>query len=339
MESPQFISLIVCTYRRPSQVRSLLRSIVEQTRQPDEILVVDASTDGETDETVRSFRDDDRFQDLKYYRVTAEDRGLTRQRNYGIARARGDIIAFLDDDTILEASYFEETIACFDRHPDAVGVGGYIANEVKWSPANGRAAGLSLFRWGEWERREDFRWRLRKLLGLTSPLPPGWMPPSGHGRPIGFLPGDGKDYQVEFIMGGASAWKAKILGTHRFSAFFEGYGLYEDMDFCVRAVCDGPIFVCTRARLDHFHAEAGRPNYFRYGEMVVRNGWVVWRRRWPQPGLVDRTKWWSITLLLAMCRLADTRGPSKLDGLKEAAGRLCGAAQVIWRDPEREERQ
>jgi GT2 family glycosyltransferase len=328
MESPLFISLIVCTYRRPSQVRSLLQSIVEQTRQPDEILIVDASTDDETEAIVNSFRDDGRFQDLRYYRVTAEDRGLTRQRNYGIARARGDTIAFLDDDTILEPTYFEEIIACFNRHPDAVGVGGYIANEVKWSPANGRTAGLSVFRWGEWERREDFRWRLRKLFKLVSPLPPGWMPASGHGRPIGFLPADGNDYRVEFFMGGAAVWTCKIFARHHFSVEFDGYGLYEDMDFCLRAAKDDQLYLCTRARLSHHHAPSGRPRRFRYGTMVVRNGWSVWKERWPNPSLADRFRWWCVTLLLASCRMADFRDP-RFQGVEEALGRFYGAMQVL----------
>jgi GT2 family glycosyltransferase len=190
-----------------------------------------------------------------------------------------------------------------------------------------------MFRAGGWERREDYRWRLRKMLGLDSPLLPGKIPAGGHGRPVGFLPPDGEDYQVECLMGGAAAWRRDVFARHQFSHYFEGYGLYEDMDFCIRASSDGPLYVNTRARLAHHHAATSRPNNFRYGEMVVRNGWFVWRRRWPQPGMSDRARWWAVTLLLALCRLADLRGTSKLHGPSEAFGRLYGAARVLWKSP------
>ena len=63
-------------------------------------------------------------------------------------------MAFLDDDTIPEPGYFAEILACFERHPEAVAVAGHITNEVEWTAANGKPASLSVFRCGEWERRE-----------------------------------------------------------------------------------------------------------------------------------------------------------------------------------------
>lgn len=333
-EGTRTLSLIVCTYRRPVQMRTLLPSVLEQTRQPDEILIVDASPDSETEEAVTQIREGT-DQRIKYYRVAAEDRGLTRQRNYGIARARGEIIAFLDDDTIPEPDYFAELLACFDRQPGSLGVGGYIVNEVQWDRvASGSPQSSAVFRSGEWQRREDYRWRLRNLLRLASPLSPGWMPPSGHSRPVGFLPPDGKDYRVEFVMGCALAWKREVFERHKFSHYFEGYGLYEDMDFCIRATRDGALHVCTRARLIHEHAPSGRPNSFRYGEMVTRNGWFVWRRRWPQPSWPDRMRWWGTTVLLALCRLGDAvRGPMRGDAMAEALGRFWGMTRLLGRKP------
>lgn len=332
------LSLIVCTLGRPQQISSLLDSVLNQTRPPDEIIIVDASADDETKDVVTRIQNDTADQSLRYFRVAERDRGLTRQRNYGIQRANGNIVAFLDDDTIPEPDYFAELVACFDRHPNAIGVGGYIVNEIPWRRATpSDKSSRAIFRAGEWVRREDYRWRLRKMLGLASPLSPGKTPPFGHGRPIGFLPPDGADYEVEFVMGGASSWRSDVLASHEFSHFFEGYGLYEDMDFCIRASSDGPLFVNTRARLAHHHAGPSRPNKFRYGEMVVRNGWFVWRRRWPRPRPADRARWWWITLLLAFCRLLDVRGPSKLDGFREALGRFYGAARVLVSNPRENE--
>jgi GT2 family glycosyltransferase len=324
------VSLVICTYQRPNEIQQLLKTVAVQTVPPDEIIVVDGSLDTKTEIVI--CRSPEIIQNrLIYFHVQENERGLTRQRNVGIKHAKGDIIAFLDDDTVPRNEYFEEILACFQRHPDAVGVGGLITNETNWMPADKKKGNsLGTFRWGEWERRDDFRWRLRKLLFLDSPLAPGWMPPFGHGRPSNYPP-DGNDYQVEFVMGGASAWRRTIFDTCRFSIYFDGYGLYEDLDFCIRASRNGSIYLCTRAQLEHHHAPGGRPNLFRYGKMVIRNGWYVWRQRWPYPPFIVKVKWWLVTLLLVFLRLIDFRNA----GYQEAMGRFWGMLTLWFDKPER----
>jgi GT2 family glycosyltransferase len=328
------LTLIICTYCRPQPVKDLLASVQQQTRLPDETLIIDASPDDFTEQVVAEFQRANTIQALSYYQAPPEHRGLTRQRNYGIARVTGAIIAFLDDDTILEVDYFEQLLACFERHPEAAGVGGYITNGTAWkSVGSGAGRRLSVYRWEEWEKPDDFRNRLRRVLGLDSPLPPGWMPPFGHGRSVNYPP-NGKEYAVEFIMGGASAWRSEIFARHHFSTFFEGYGLYEDLDFCVRVAREAPLFLCTRARLAHYHAAPGRPNRFHYGQMVVQNGWFVWRRRWPAPGWPNRFRWWAITILLTLCRIADSlRLRDSWQAITEASGRIYGMARVLINPP------
>lgn len=322
------ISLIICTYQRSNEIRRLLKALMSQTRIPDEIIVVDGSLDNTTESVTKEFIEIFSGR-LVYVHVDKTDRGLTRQRNVGIKLAKSEIIAFLDDDTIPEPDYFEQIHACFLRHPEAIGVGGTITNEIEWKKAGSdNKPGWNVFRWEEWERRENWRWRVRKLLGLDSPLPPGWMPPFGHGRPANYPP-DGKDYRVEFVMGGCSNWRRSIFEKILFSSFFIGYGLYEDLDFCIRASRLGSIYQCTRARLRHEHALGGRPNRFKYGKMVVRNGWYVWRRRWNSPPFFDRVKWWAITLLLALLRLIDFRN----QGYIEAFGRFAGILSVLIAPP------
>src|SRR6056297_655414 len=98
-------NLIICTYKRPGAIASLLESVAKQSRLPDELLVIDASPN----EITRKLLENKNFPGLKYFKVEDKDRGLTRQRNYGIQKTREDIeiICFLDDDIILEPDYFE----------------------------------------------------------------------------------------------------------------------------------------------------------------------------------------------------------------------------------------
>jgi GT2 family glycosyltransferase len=174
---------------------------------------------------------------------------------------------------------------------------------------------------------------LRRALGLAGDLPPGFMPRTGHGRSVGFIPPDGSDYPIEFGVGCALNWRRSILEKEGFSPFFEGYGLYEDLDFCIRASRRAPLYFCTLARTAHYHATAGRPRSFHYGKMVVRNGWYVWRLRWPSPRRSDRLRWWCTTFLLLVCRLVDFRSARRTDGVLEGAGRIAGAVSLLMNPP------
>lgn len=323
------ISLIVCTYERPEAVGRLLKALMEPAAAtPDEILIVDSSFTTQTEEVVNALRGGSGAATLRFFRVGGEHRGLTAQRNFGIAQAGGEVVAFLDDDTVPSERYFEEIGDCFRRHPDAVGVGGYITGAA-WSEVGaGARRSLGKFLFDGWERRDDVRWVARRLLGLAPRCKPGEMPPSGHGRPVGFLPPDGLDHEVEFVMGGASAWRRVVFDRCSFSPEFAGYGLYEDLDFCIQANRVGPIYLCTRAEVAHEHDPGARPDPFAYGKMVVRNGWYVWRKRWPSPSTPDKLRWWATTFLLALFRLGDVR-PGRGAAFREGLGRVYGAASLL----------
>ena len=79
----------------------------------------------------------------------------------------------------------------------------------------------------------------------------------------------------------------------------------------------------TPAQCEHHHHPSGRPNQFQYGQMVVKNGWYVWRQRWPKPGLKNIFKWHCTTLLLAFLRFLNTFTTSqRQQALTESLGRF-----------------
>lgn len=327
------LSLIICTYQRPVALRALLESVKSQTRYPDEILIIDGSLDDKTKELFL----EKNYQKLKYYKVQKEDRGLTRQRNFGISKSseNSQLVAFLDDDTILHPDYFLEIIKGFELSPDALAVSGYITNEVKWKKVSQDYSPLKgEFVYDGWARTEGSRFGLRRKFGLAPNTPPGMMPDFSHGYSTGFLPPSGKVYEVELLMGGISTYKTEIFKKVQFSKYFEGYGLYEDADFSLRISKMGKLLVNTNAMLEHHHAEEGRPNMFKYGKMVIRNGWYVWRIKNKNPKLKAILKWHATSLLLTLVRLSNVVNKNdRKKALSEAAGRIVGWWKLLVNKP------
>ena len=318
---------------RPKPLQDLLESVRLQTIYPSEILIIDGSTNKETQDMLMEHT----FANLKYFVVSESDRGLTKQRNFGIRQVGPgiEIVCFLDDDTILASNYFEEIVKTYSLFPAALGVGGYISNEDEWvfvgSPYQPHQ---KEYYYDGWKKEDGARFVLRKRLGLDSNTKPGFLPEFSHGRSVGFLPPSDKIYEVEQLMGGVSSFRRDVFQSFQFSTYFEGYGLYEDADFTLRLSKVGKLYVNTAAKLAHYHDSSGRPNQYRYGKMVVRNGWYVWRIKHRNPSFQAQVKWHSITLLLAFIRLTNTfTTTKKQDSFFEFLGRMVGWFSLLLNKP------
>ncbi|WP_090839315.1 glycosyltransferase family 2 protein [Olleya namhaensis] len=324
-------SLIICTYMRPKAIIKLLESVNNQTLYPNEIIVIDGSTDTLTQAVLKT----NTFNNLKYYNVDAIDRGLTKQRNIGISKVSNtsNIVCFLDDDVILEPSYFEQIVNTYSIYPKALAVGGYITNEVDWKLSDNTNS-KNNFYYDGWMRNESSRFKMRAVFGLEPDAKPGYLPTFAHGRSIGFLPPSGKTYNVEQIMGGVASYKKEVFDSLSFSTYFEGYGLYEDADFSIRLAKLGPIYINTRARLAHYHDGSGRPNQYNYGKMVVRNSWYVWRVKYAKPSFKARFKFYATTILLMTIRGTNSiTSQEKRKALTETLGRFVGLISLIFNKP------
>lgn len=123
---PASISVVICTRDRPDELARCLASFRQQTRYPDEIIVVDnASRDGRTREAALEAG-------VTYVR---EDRpGLDIARNTGAASARFEIVAYTDDDVILHDRWVERMLAAFDS-PTVQAVTGLVLPAELESPA------------------------------------------------------------------------------------------------------------------------------------------------------------------------------------------------------------
>jgi glycosyltransferase involved in cell wall biosynthesis len=114
---PAKTSVVICTRDRSDTLARCLASFSQQTLLPSQIIVVDnASTDGRTCHVAQAAG-------AQYVR---EDRlGLDIARNVGARVARGEIIAYTDDDVILHPRWLERLVNAFDA-PEVMAVTGLV---------------------------------------------------------------------------------------------------------------------------------------------------------------------------------------------------------------------
>lgn len=326
-------TLIVCTYMRPEPLLKLLTSVKEQTLYPNEILIIDGSLNDDSKVVIEQ----NSIQNLTYYQVPKEHRGLTKQRNYGVSKTSkaAEVICFLDDDTILEPEYFQEIIKAYQSDNAIVGVAGVAINENRWikRESNKTYNPYKFFEFEDYVYPEGLRNILRNYFGLQATLGPGRMPDFSHGRTCGF-PLTGKIYEVDLLIGMSFSFKRIVFESIKFSHYFEGYGLYEDADFSIRAQQFGKNVITTAAQLSHFHDQLGRPNKYQYGKMVTRNGWYVWRVKYPKPSIKARLKWNAVSLLLTIIRFSNIFTTNKRkEAFTESMGRIVGWFTLVFDRP------
>ena len=126
------------------------------------------------------------------------------------------------------------------------------------------------------------------------------------------------------------SFRKRVTDSIKFSTYFEGYGLYEDADYSIRAQELGINVINTNLQLYHYHEASGRPNKYEYGKMVVKNGWYVWRRKHKNPSFKNITKWYLITILLMTIRFVNIFTTKKRkEAFTESLGRFIGLINVL----------
>ena len=208
-------------------------------------------------------------------------------------------------------------------------------NENRWElkDATKKYNKLSYYELDGFVIKEGLRNKLRNLLGLQSNLKPNLMPAFSHGRTYSY-PLNNNIYEVDLLVGMSFSFRRKVVDTLKFSTYFEGYGLYEDADYSIMALQLGKNVIATSCKLYHYHDESGRPNKFEYGKMVVRNGWYVWRLKYPNPSIKSRLKWNSIIWLLLLIRFTNVINTNKRkEALTETLGRIVGWFSLLVDKP------
>jgi len=108
----ELVSIIVPTYNRSHLIGEAIQSVIDQSYENWELIIVD---DGSTDDTrkrVEEFKDDR----IRYYFI--EHSGIIGNvRNVGLRYVRGDYIAFLDSDDIWLPNKLDYQLSLLKKYP------------------------------------------------------------------------------------------------------------------------------------------------------------------------------------------------------------------------------
>lgn len=106
-----FFSVVIPVYNKEKQIKETITSVLNQTFQDFEIILVD---DGSTDNSISNIQD---IQDNRIKIITQKNQGVSCARNTGIKNASCKYIALLDADDKWEKNYLEEQYNLIQKYP------------------------------------------------------------------------------------------------------------------------------------------------------------------------------------------------------------------------------
>ncbi|MFB6214213.1 MAG: glycosyltransferase family 2 protein [Candidatus Nanohaloarchaea archaeon] len=221
----------IITYNRPQYVKRLLRSLDGQTVTPDEIVIVDDSDNRQTQEVISEFSDESDIPVRSFYSQGKTIQGTARNRI--IEEAEGDVICFLDDDTVCSDGWLEAIEETYRENPDAAGVGGPALDvnedlELLHDIERNEESQCTVNRYGEIEDRSDV-----------------WVPP--------------RTVEVDLFRGANMSFRKDIL--EQIGGFDPGYGgngWREETDvMAALRERGGKLLYNPEARVNHIQADSG----------------------------------------------------------------------------------
>ncbi len=110
------VSVIIPTYKREGLLKRAIESVLNQTFDDFEIVVIDGARSEATRELVDSFNDGR----LRY--IPQKGKGISNARNLGVLKSRGEFMAFLDDDDRWREDKLERQLELFKELPSNYGL-------------------------------------------------------------------------------------------------------------------------------------------------------------------------------------------------------------------------
>ncbi|NJO41830.1 MAG: glycosyltransferase family 2 protein [Cyanobacteria bacterium CRU_2_1] len=225
-----FISIIIPTYGREEVLRETIANVIQQDYLNYEVLIVDQTLKHEPETQVYLKRLASE-QKIRLFQV--EWASLPGARNFGVRRAKGEIVLFLDDDVQLPDGFLKAHIQNYLENPDIGAVAGRVFDRMKLADA---------------------------IPGLQIEyLPPEAMDPGIAWYHINLVHTI-KPQQVLTARGCNMSFRRDIFEKYDvwFDERFRGSAVREESDFCLRIRKTGlKIWYDPQANLIHLGEETG----------------------------------------------------------------------------------
>jgi GT2 family glycosyltransferase len=284
-------SVVIPTMRREEILDTTLESLSRCDPCPAEVIVIDADPEGSSRPVVTAF--DQQVEPAVHYLRSVPS--LTRQRNYGIDDAEGDVIVFLDDDVTIEPDLFERLEKVFEDLA-VVGATGRVIE-----PQSDRLGGPAS--------------SVRRLLPGGGEE--GTFTRYGYPR---YLSDPDQPRDVEFMQGCFMSARREFAAKVRFDEHLGGYALAEDEDFSYRLSRLGRIRYVPEIVVQHRKLGFGSQDARSFGRRVIVNRAYLFRKNFRQTPLA-RMQFAAFVLALVGHRLVNGEWQG-------ARGLLEGAGQV-----------
>lgn len=255
------ISVIVPTHDRPESLGRTVRSVLDQSRLPDELIIVN---DGD-EEIPADIAEAVSKAGVRFIYRRRERPSLPASRNAGIDASSSDILAFLDDDVELGRDFLAEISDMYNADTDGRVDGiGAVGTDMGIGLVSGNrkpdGAKNSLWSIRLWDvlvfLTAHTRWLPRRCLARSVHLPPRLR--------YRLIP-------AKFLTGGRISVRRRVVESVRFNEGFTGYAVAEDRDFSYRATQQFAMFVAPSLKLIHHCERASRPDSFAWGRMMATN--------------------------------------------------------------------
>lgn len=226
---PLAYSAVIATKDRQEAAGATVEVLLEQTRIPERILVVDASTRAYEPSTALSERAARLGVDLV---VISSPPSVHAQRNLGTRRVETPIVLFLDDDVRLPPDYVDALLA-------------------RWEAAGLEAFGGMAGTPAEVPRQSPVERALRRLTMLSYVDPSGDAMTLRRSGKVRFVPEPPRAVRVPVLASGATAYRTELVLAHPFDERFSGYTPGGDLEMASRVAAAAPLVQTPEVRWTH----------------------------------------------------------------------------------------
>jgi glycosyltransferase involved in cell wall biosynthesis len=131
MQNPPLVSIVTPSYNQSAYLETTMRSVLTQDYPNIEYIVIDGGSKDASVEIIKKYADK-----LAYW-VSEKDRGQTDALNKGFARAKGDILAWLNSDDTYQPGAIRAAVHFMQAHPDA----GLVYGDANFIDEQGNVTG------------------------------------------------------------------------------------------------------------------------------------------------------------------------------------------------------